>query len=322
MFKMHAPNIQHASGEYWHGERCKSFVESYNQNRNMDNIKDFLENENLTNANYQAWWFCTIPMTHISYDNLPLPFFIKSDDIEFSIRNMKNLILMNGINVWHESFESKYSAQNEYYTVRNYLVSAAIHLAPVSKEKALEFLSSYVKHYICNYKYVEIEHFCNAINDFLGGVNRLKSIDMEKYHKSILPKGYKMSDIGLLPIKFSEEKYFHDIQYNENWSRFKKLLAKFTINGLFLPGKGFAVLGMWGGRYPQTYRKKFLVRYEINSKKGFILQRNRKKAIQMLKLYRKTKKNLVENFDWAYNDFSKNWKELVSFENWNKQLEL
>lgn len=322
MFKMDKQNIQHASGEYWHGDRCESFVETFNNNRDMESIIHILENENFTKANYQAWWFCAIPMTTIAYDNLSMPFFIKSDDIEYSIRNLKHLILLNGINVWHESFESKYSAQNEYYTVRNYLVSASIHNQAITKERVLSFFTNYVKHYICNYKYLEIEHFCNAINDYLGGVKHLKSIDIEKYHKSILSKGYKMVDIEQLPIKFTDEQYYHDISFNPNWSRFKRKLAKYTINGLLLPAKNYAVLGMWGGTYEQTYRKKFLVRYEIQTKKGFILERNLGKALKMLQLYRKTKRNIKKKFDWAYNDFNQNWHELPTYENWNNQLEL
>ena len=112
-----------------------------------------------------------MPMSVVTYDNLSMPFFIKSDDIEYSIRNLHTLILMNGINVWHESFESKYSAPNEYYTVRNYLISAAIHGVKVGKDRIEHLLNSYYKHYVCNYKYLEIEHFCNAINDFLKGVS-------------------------------------------------------------------------------------------------------------------------------------------------------
>ena len=126
MFRIDKQYLQHASGEYWHGDRCESFITTYNSGRDMRRLLDIAENDNFTDANYQAWWFCAIPMSTCRRDNLPLPFFIKSDDIEYSIRNLKHLILLNGINVWHESFESKYSASNEYYTVRNYLITSSV----------------------------------------------------------------------------------------------------------------------------------------------------------------------------------------------------
>lgn len=320
MCRMDKQYLQHASGEFWHSERPECFVETFNNNRDLRDIVQILENENFTNANYQAWWFCAIPMMYIREDNLSLPLFIKSDDIEFSIRNLKHLILLNGINVWHESFESKYSAQNEYYTVRNYLVSAAAHHAPITKERILTMFKGYFKHYLSNYKYLEIEHFCNAINDFLGGVDHFKTIDLEAYHKSILKKGYKMVDVSQLPVKFSDEKYFHDISYDKHIGKISKLFRKYTINGLLLPSNGYAVLGMWGGSNVQTFRKKFLVRYEINTKKGFILTRNLKKAIHCYNIYKKTMKNINKNFDKAYADFENRWPELCTLNNWKRYL--
>ena len=320
MCRMDKQNIQHASGEVWHKERCQNFIETFNNGRDLTDIKDILENESFTKSNHQGWWFCAIPMKFIREDNLSMPFFIKSDDIEFSVRNMKTHILLNGINVWHESFESKYSAQNEYYTVRNYLVSAAAHNSSVSKEDLLEMLDTYTKHYIANYKYVEIEHFCNAINDFLKGVDHFKTIDLEKYHKSILSKGYKMVDVDTLPVRFSDEKYYHDISYDKYVNPFSKLMRKLTINGLLLPSGGFAVLGMWGGSNVQTYRKKFLVRYSIETGKGFILKRSLGSAIKSYFMYKKTRRKLKKKFDKAFFEFRARWKELVTLENWDNYL--
>ncbi len=320
MCRMDKQNIQHASGEVWHKERCQNFIESFNHNRDLTDLKDIIENENFVNSNHQGWWFCAIPIKFIREDNLSMPFFIKSDDIDFSVRNMKTHILMNGINVWHESFESKYSAQNEYYTVRNYLVSAAAHNSPITKKEILEMLYAYTKHYIANYKYIEIEHFCNAINDFLRGVDYFKSINLEKYHKSILSKGYKMVDVDTLPVRFTDDKYLNDISYDEYVGWFRKKFRKLTINGLLLPSNGFAVLGMWGGTNVQTYRKKFLVRYNKETHKGFILERNLGKALKSYFMYKKTKKALNKNFEKAYLEFRARWKELVTLENWNNNL--
>lgn len=322
MFKMSDPSIQHASGEYWHGERCESFVETYNSNRDMIDLKNILENENLVNANYQAWWYCAIPMSVINYDNLSLPFFIKSDDIEYSIRNLNSLILLNGIAVWHESFESKYSAPNEYYTVRNYLVTASVHNAEVDKENILFLLKSYFKHYVCNFKYLEIKHFCNAINDFLKGVDYFKSIDLAELHKKIMPMNYKILPKEQLPVKISDAQYFNDISFHEQWSKLKKKFAKLTVNGLLLPSKGYSVLGMWGGSYEQTYRKKFIVRYEINSEKGFVLKRSLSKFIKCLMLYSKTKNNIQRKFNKVKAEFFNRKEELWNYDLWSKQLKI
>ena len=51
-----------------------------------------------------------------------MPFFIHGDDIEYGLRLNHSFILLNGIGVWHESFENKYQPVNIYYDTRNYLI--------------------------------------------------------------------------------------------------------------------------------------------------------------------------------------------------------
>lgn len=322
MFNITHQNIQHASGEYFHSERCMSFITTYNNNRDLYDVKNIIENEHFTDANYQAWWFCAFPIENIREDNLSLPFFIKSDDIEFSVRNAKNIILMNGINVWHEAFDSKYSASNEYYTVRNYLVTASIHNAPITVNNVLELLDVYTKYDITNYKYREAELMFLAFRDYLAGVDHFLNIDISEYHKKIMSGGYKMVPVSELPVQFSESQYYEDIRDKAPDTKFKKFLHKLTFNGLFLKPKGFAVLGMWGGSFEQTYRKEFLVRYEPKTKKGFILRRDKKRALKVFREYKKIRRLIKRKFVKAYNEFNTRASELYNIDVWNKQLDL
>lgn len=321
MFRMAEPSVQYASGEYWFENKC-DVIKTYNLNADMTEISNVVKNEVITDANYQGWWFCAIPMSVISKDNLPLPFFIKYDDIEYSLRNNKELILLNGINVWHESFESKYSAQNVYYTVRNYLITAAARNAQITKEDfALHMRISY-RHYACNYKYLEIEHFCNAVDDFLKGVDYLKNLDLETMHKNVMPQGYKMVDVSELPVPVTKERYLRDTEYSQPFGMLKRLLAKYTANGLIFPARGYSVVGMWDGSHEQTYRKKFLVRYEPNTNKGFVLNRSLKKFLKASRHYNRTKRNFTKKFDKAFNEYKARWRELCTLDVWQKLLDL
>lgn len=322
MFRTDKQYIQHANGEYWHGDRPRDFVETHNKNRDMRDLTEVVENELKTKTNYQAWWFCAMPMSICRKDNLPMPFFIKSDDIEYSIRNIKSLILLNGINVWHESFESKYSAPNEYYTIRNYLITACTRNAEIDTGDIVDLLDSYVRYYICNYKYTETKFVCDAIKDFLKGVDYFKSIDLTAFHKSIMGKNYKMVDVKDLPVKVTDGMFYRDTSYKKKRCYLKRVFDKYTINGLLLPAKGYAVLGMWGGSFEQTYRKKFLVRYEPETKKGFILKRSFCKAIKSYLLYVRTRKKLIKKFDRARKEFYDRQGELYSLDNWTTQLGL
>ena len=71
---------------------------------------------------------------------------------------MNNLITINGVAVWHESFESKYSASNEYYTVRNYLITSSIHRIGLKAKD----IRKYTKN-LCFTLFIKFQIFRNRI---------------------------------------------------------------------------------------------------------------------------------------------------------------
>lgn len=48
-----------------------------------------------------------MPIRRIREIGYPLPIFVKGDDMEYGIRNHKEVMHMNGIGVWHQSFQEK-----------------------------------------------------------------------------------------------------------------------------------------------------------------------------------------------------------------------
>ena len=96
MLRLDDRHIQHECGGWWDGNYvhpCKNFM-------NMTQLEDVLRNENEDMPNYNAWWYSCIPMSKISNDNLPLPIFIRYDDVEYGIRTGGDIIAMNGICVF------------------------------------------------------------------------------------------------------------------------------------------------------------------------------------------------------------------------------
>ena len=63
----------------------------------------------------------------IKENGLPLPIFVRGDDIEFSMRNNKEIVSLNGINVWHDPFILKYNEiMEDYYLPRNMIMNALL----------------------------------------------------------------------------------------------------------------------------------------------------------------------------------------------------
>lgn len=71
----------------------------------IDQVKDVVENESINvevpNA-YGAWWYSCIPLKVVREKGLPLPVFVRCDDVEYGMRTNPTYMTMNGICVWHE----------------------------------------------------------------------------------------------------------------------------------------------------------------------------------------------------------------------------
>lgn len=121
MLRMNEPCIQHENTAYWGKIRHHSLGSGWN----LSKRESLLKNEYIKNYDnhYGAWWFCCIPLGRIEKIGLPLPVFIRGDDIEYGIRNDKKVIHMNGIGIWHETFEKKQALWIYYFEYRNSFIT-------------------------------------------------------------------------------------------------------------------------------------------------------------------------------------------------------
>jgi len=97
MLRMDEMNVQHEDGGFM--TKYVNLCHSQKPVRNMNLWDNVLKNEqDYTQDNaYAAWWYCCTPIKLIRRDNLSLPLFFRTDDIEFGLRNKAKLITMNGI---------------------------------------------------------------------------------------------------------------------------------------------------------------------------------------------------------------------------------
>ncbi len=183
MLRFEEPNIQHEDiGTIMKNGYCRPLKPNYNQAILMCN----LENESefvYRNNEYAAWWYCCIPTKIIEKNGLPLPIFIRWDDVEYSLRCKAKFITMNGICVWHMGFATKYNAaMDRYQECRNILIDKACSdilqdvdgYDKVRKEFRVEML---------RFNYDVAELVLRAFEDYLRGPDFLKKNNGEKILK-------------------------------------------------------------------------------------------------------------------------------------------
>ncbi len=155
-----APHVQHD-----HDFAKRSLRETPRLHRRID-------------VDYNGWWMCLIPRVVAEELGLPLPLFIKWDDVEYGLRAGQAgypTVTLPGVAIWHMPWSDKDDATDwqAYFHLRNRLVIAALY----SEHKhggamIAHSMKSMLKHLLSlEYSTVALQNL--AIKDFLAGPSDL-----------------------------------------------------------------------------------------------------------------------------------------------------
>lgn len=150
---------------------------------------DFREKDALLNNRiefpehiYGGWWSLIMPATN----ELPMPFFIKIDDVEYAIRNPGIFVIMNGFGVWHEAFEKKGNAWTEYYTTRNTLIVQDIY--PELPHSAAKMMAIRLLKALAYGEPKCMEAAFRGVEDYAAGAENFREVNPEQRHEDIMEK--------------------------------------------------------------------------------------------------------------------------------------
>ena len=271
MIKLSDFVTQHEAGAIWNGKKLTS----------LGNGADLTKRENVLaeypDCNYNAWWFYCFPAGWQKKYGYPLQFFIKEDDIEYSLRCAENIAVLKGIAVWHDDFEGKYDGFQEYYIKRNELI-----LTSVNHQKAYPFfqvekLIKCVMRQVAYQRYFLADIVIRAYDDYLKGWENFKHTDTEKLNIELMNSCQKLltdEELKQCGVYFDKEKY--DNALKEPKHLFGQIL---TFNGYFIPKcfyqkdkDGFSMAALAGCKFVNFYRHQKVLHYDISKKRGFVTE--------------------------------------------------
>ncbi|MDD3946430.1 MAG: glycosyltransferase [Clostridia bacterium] len=316
MLRLDRQNIQTEAGGIWNGGKLVSLKNGLD----LNSTDACLYNEVEEQAEFNAWWYCTMPLCLIHYKNLPLPLFIRGDDVEYGLRNMRRLILMNGICVWHEPFENKYSSAMFYYIMRNRLIDNAVSAIDMSIVDFCKEVRTLVMRELVGYKYANVALTFRGIYDFLKGIDWFIDQDAEELNKEIAALSYKLDHIENLEVAFSYPKFEKDMKAEDGPGKTSRLLRLLTFNGQMLKAQGEVILPLIQPRPVCLYRKEKVLYYDVKSRKGFVVKKNFALTLKYLMELSKVRRLLLKNYASVARQYHDNRSKLSGIENWEKSF--
>ncbi len=122
-------------------------------------------------CNYNGWWFFGASTDLLHDIGLPMPCFIRGDDVEYGVRlerSGRRTVAMPGIAVWHEPFYLKLGGWQLYFEVRNRLAMASIHGIGDWQAIRTALTKVFIRDLVLS-RYHSCTFLLDAIDDYLAG---------------------------------------------------------------------------------------------------------------------------------------------------------
>ncbi len=205
MLNIERPNVQFEDVAF---VRMDGTYDRIKPNLAVDAVSDLAKNESIDveiKRAYGAWWYSCIPTSAIRDNGLPLPLFVRCDDVEFGMRTMPTYMTMSGICVWHEQFAGRASASVDgYQYIRNFLIMNASDDLPFERAFVARFSRTFniylrsMNYWFCDLMLQGFEDYmkgpdflANAVGEQIFMDNRTRNeplVPVEELDQSVMAK--------------------------------------------------------------------------------------------------------------------------------------
>lgn len=278
---------------------------------------------------YGAWWFSCIPVSAIEQVGLPLPLFVRCDDVEYGMRAKPIYMTMNGICVWHDGFMGRSRASvDSYQYVRNFLIMIAMtdcssqDLFMLRMERALRLQLRVMS-------YDAADLILDGIADYLKGPDYFASLNGEEVIKRNAKKNEKLVLLDELAEPYRNVTYNKRLLGDQSYIEpFLKLMRTLPYDRHLLPDvllrdtpeavfySGLSILS------PRTIGTKTLVAIDLEGNQGAVRHMDRERYQQIMDRWKALKSELKERGDEVRAAYKEAQLYLTSTEFWEKYLGL
>ena len=262
--------------------------------------------EKQEHIDFANWTYFCVPVSLVKEHGLPLPMFVREDDVEYGLRLKAEIVTVPGVYVRHPTYTSDYSPVNYYYYVRNRLAALCC-----SGDPDISVLSKFFDEMAteaCSYRYLSCRQMVLGMKDFLKGPDHVFMQCVNGIHPAERPEP---EDLSILRERIS----LTDSVPAEEFSKRRR-----SLNGVFKRSIGDIETTPFDMDSAHFYRVGKVL-YRINDQKGFIAERKASKAIsytiRITLLRRKAKRmfpKLKEEYRQKRNHYTTEdfWKSLFS----------
>jgi len=328
------PKNMIAFGEWWKDGRYQHTLFSLDVSLFKNAASKCLTEAAHEHDRYSGWWCCCWSLNTVTDKNLPLPVFIRSDDVEYGQRNrMQGCVFLNGIGVWHNGFNRVFEGVNSYYYTRNGLINFACHDSG-NPFIALRFSLWNILGAAARFRICDARLAYRGLADFLKGPVWLYRQEPERLNAFLRKQVMQLHPWEELQAELTEEEYqkltaelevFRRVEaggedpYRQRWIP-RSLKHVLTLNGLLLKGDPGASLFFPMDSIYRNYRKKKVVLCEPGSGKCTLVHRSGRIICETVSLALRAVIGMREQYPKAAGQWKQSYGKLITRKAWEEYL--
>ena len=168
MLDLYRPNVMYEAGAL---VEESNLIRANLHNIDLNQLGSISQLRTVIPCHFNGWWCCAIPVDALRKHGLPLPIFIRGDDMEYGIRLHEagiETISLPPVSVWHEPFYAKPPNWLRYYDLRNRLIMASIHDEFVQLDAPTVILRRVIDS-LLKHDYMHAALAIEAVKDYMAG---------------------------------------------------------------------------------------------------------------------------------------------------------
>ena len=271
---------------------------------------------------YGGWWYFCFPLA--ATKTWPFPFFVRGDDICFSLANNFNILNVPGVASHQEDFFAKQSPMTVYLDMRYHLVAHLMfERLELSKVGLKKMMQGYFNRFNDAYHYESAEALLIAMEDVLRG-ERFWEDNLDLAQRRAELSALTVNERLVTPLEFaSNETASHSPKRNRG--KWRTLLRKLSFNGHLLPERYFyskAVLFPLDVRADprDSFRRRRTVTFDPGTRTGYICQIDKARYFANRRRFKAVMKRLLTDYDAHKNEYRKNGQTMTTRDAWEKRL--
>lgn len=248
------------------------------------------------NPDSTGWWWSCLAVTDIHRIGLPYPFFIKMDDVEYSLRLQAagvKLVVPFSFWVLHDDFEEKYSAAMQYFRHRNRWLLLALLGNADDPNIFMHGFDAILRGFVSGRRYEHAQLLLDGMKDFLRGPEYLIS-----HEKEILAKVFSVTlreKNALMPAPPEGAPVVNGLAPPSSVRN--KRITERTWNNHFLPLRDHVTIDTSRRHADTDVRRARKVNY-WNARKGvgYKVVRNSPRALRQMLTLRRLRSRIQQEF--------------------------